>query len=260
MARKTRAGLRYFPIDVDMFEDPKVALISAEFGAKGEAILIRLLCAIYRNGYYLEYNKDESLLIGKRVGLEGALIDEVVNGLVRRSFFDKRVFDLFGVLTSNGIQERFIEGTGRRQKVELYSEYLLCKHDVYIENKNVNIVALNVDTGTQTKLNKTKQDETKVEDVVPPLVFAELEKYKTECLKDEIHFIAPLCQQFGHLGLTPKNISMYLSTFNSHLGTTADTDKTKKDYRSHFKNWLPKVLAAKTHVTPDYGTTPTRTI
>src|SRR5688572_32635359 len=111
MARTIKAGLNYFPFDVDFFNDDKIELVSSEFGTKGEVIAIRLLCLIYRNGYYYSWGKDESLLFAKRVGngLTGALVDEVVTGLVKRSFFNERVFNKFKILTSKGIQKRYVE-------------------------------------------------------------------------------------------------------------------------------------------------------
>ena len=51
MARPNKKGLDYFPVDVDMFEGDDVALITSEFGAKADSVLIRLLCRIYKNGY-----------------------------------------------------------------------------------------------------------------------------------------------------------------------------------------------------------------
>src|SRR4051812_9582658 len=127
MARTIKPGLNYFPFDVDFFTDDKIELVSSEFGMKGELIAIRLLCHIYRNGYYYSWGKDESLLFAKRVGngLTGALVEEVVNGLVKRSFFDKRVFDRFKILTSRGIQKRYIEAKERSKHVDIIKEYAL---------------------------------------------------------------------------------------------------------------------------------------
>lgn len=101
----------YFPFDVDFFEDDKIALIEAEFGWKGVMVAIRLLCKIYKDtGYYYQWGGDECLLLCKQMGagfVPGA-VQEIVAGLVRRSFFDKGVWDSFGILTSAGIQRRYL--------------------------------------------------------------------------------------------------------------------------------------------------------
>lgn len=101
----------YFPFDVDFFEDDKIALIEAEFGWKGVMVAIRLLCKIYKDtGYYYQWGGDECLLLCKQMGagFVPGTVQEIVAGLVRRSFFDKGVWDSFGILTSAGIQRRYL--------------------------------------------------------------------------------------------------------------------------------------------------------
>jgi hypothetical protein len=114
MARPIKMGLDYFPFDVDIFEDEKVIPISSEFGAKGECIVVRVLCAIYREGYFAECSPAFKFKIAKQANVSHTLVDEVVTGLVKWGFFDKSVFDSFGVLTSAGIQKRWKEATRKR--------------------------------------------------------------------------------------------------------------------------------------------------
>lgn len=161
MARIIKPGLNYFPFDVDFFNDDKVELISSEFGIKGEIVAIRLLCHIYRNGYYYSWGKDESLLFAKRVGngLTGALVEEVVNGLVKRSFFDKRVFDRFRILTSRGIQRRYIEAKERSKTIEIVKDYALIDINVTNKHQNVTLIPLNDSIGTQRKEKERKEKE-----------------------------------------------------------------------------------------------------
>lgn len=111
MARPTKQGLNYFPLDVDFFDDEKIEFVNSRFGLKGEAISVRLLCKIYRNGYFMEFNEDTALLFAKRVGgdCQHSLVKDVVYELVKRGFFDKTIFEQFGVLTSNGIQKRYLQ-------------------------------------------------------------------------------------------------------------------------------------------------------
>lgn len=170
MARTIKAGLNYFPFDVDFFNDDKIELISSEFGIKGELVAIRLLCHIYRNGYYYKWGKDESLLFAKRVGngLTGALVDEVIQGLVKRSFFDKRVFDSFGILTSKGVQKRYIEAKERAKMVEIIKEYALIDINVTDKHKNVTLIPLNVCNGTQRRRKESKGEESNGDGIPPP--------------------------------------------------------------------------------------------
>lgn len=114
MARPQKMGLEYFSFDVDIFDDEKVIPISSEFGAKGECIVVRVLCAIYRNGYFAECSDAFMFKIAKQANLPHTLVSEVITGLVKWGFFSKSVFDSFGVLTSSGIQKRWKQATKKR--------------------------------------------------------------------------------------------------------------------------------------------------
>jgi hypothetical protein len=170
MARTIKTGLNYFPFDVDFFNDDKIELVSSEFGMKGEIIAIRLLCHIYRNGYYYSWGKDESLLFAKRVGngLTGALVEEVVIGLVKRSFFEKGVFDRFKILTSRGIQRRYIEAKDRSKTIEIIKEFSLIDKDVTSKHQNVTLIPLNDSIGTQRKEKESKEKESNGDALAQP--------------------------------------------------------------------------------------------
>ena len=125
MARPIKQGLDYFPLDVDFFNDDKIQLIEAEFGIKGTYIAIRLLTKIYSEGYYYEWSADKCLLLTKNIGAESdsnGLVNEVVNGLIRRGIFSNSVFNQFNILTSTGIQKRFLNAISRRTIIPIIKE------------------------------------------------------------------------------------------------------------------------------------------
>jgi hypothetical protein len=156
MARTNKTGLDYFSFDIDFFEDDKIQLVEAEFGIKGSYITIRLLCKIYKEGYFYKWGSDECLLFTKNLGVEGVSknsVDEIVFGLVRRCFFDKERFDRFGILTSKGIQKRYFEATKRCQSIEVIKEYLLVDVSSMI---NVHINSINANINSQSKIKENK--------------------------------------------------------------------------------------------------------
>ena len=58
MARISKPGLDYFPLDVNFLQDRKVRRISCRHHAAGIAALTSLLCLIYKEkGYYILWNK-----------------------------------------------------------------------------------------------------------------------------------------------------------------------------------------------------------
>jgi hypothetical protein len=154
MARPTKNGLDYFPFDVDFFDDEKIEAISGEFGIKGELVTIRLLCVIYRNGYYIEWNDILKMkLLKKLPGIGVELLDLIVARLVAWGFFDKSLFDSAKVLTSKGIQSRFQEATKRRNSCEITVNAI--NYGVN-DNKNPLSAGVNVVNNTQSKVKESK--------------------------------------------------------------------------------------------------------
>lgn len=109
MARPQKVGLQYFPLDVDVFEDPKVEKITSLFGPVGDGILMRLLCRIYREGYCTAFDEDVARSIARKVGDRElfATVIGVVDKLVQVGFFDEGMYREYGILTSRGIQVRY---------------------------------------------------------------------------------------------------------------------------------------------------------
>lgn len=117
MARPRKTGLDYFPFDVDFFEDDKLTAISVQFGIKGEIAAVKLLCAIYRNGYFIEWKESVCIkLLRELPGISESLLEQIVRGLVKWGFFDKALFDTARILTSHGIQRRYFSISRRNRR------------------------------------------------------------------------------------------------------------------------------------------------
>lgn len=115
---------------MDFFNDEKVEAIAGEFGIKGEIAILKLLCAVYRNGYFILWTEMLKMKLLKNLpGVSPELLEQIVNRLVKWDFFDKVLFDSDKILTSRGIQRRYFEAVKRRKSGEEYP-YLLVS--VYI--------------------------------------------------------------------------------------------------------------------------------
>lgn len=114
MARPQKIGLDYFPFDVDFFGDDKIIAASVSFGVKGELTAVKLLCAIYRNGYFVEWSDSLRLkLLRELPGVSENLLKEIMNGFAKWGFIDKELFDTSAIITSRGIQERYFASKRR---------------------------------------------------------------------------------------------------------------------------------------------------
>jgi len=160
MARPEKSGLDYFPFDVDFFNDEKIEAISGEFGIKGEIATIKLLSAIYRNGYFIEWSEMLKMKLLKNLnGISKELLEQIVERLVRWNFFNENLFNSDKILTSKGIQRRYEEATKRRKNNECSLFWLLDDINVNINTQDSTI---NVNINAQSKVKESKVKESKV--------------------------------------------------------------------------------------------------
>lgn len=163
MARPTKKGLDYFPLDVDFLSDLKVRRIIKACGKEAVHILVALLANIYRDeGYYVLWDDDLAFLVADEVGTKEGTVEELVRKAVQVKFFDKDIFDKYSVLTSKGIQNRYILATKERKKVELEFKYLLTnevnRSNISIDGRNNSV---NQGNNQQSKVKESKEKEIK---------------------------------------------------------------------------------------------------
>ena len=162
-------------MDVDIFSDPKIKWITIRFGLKGEGVLLRLLCEIYRNGYHMQFDEEEAQVVAFSVGAAGqhCFVMDVVQELLKRGFFDGSIFKRFKTLTSAGIQKRYIKATAERKHVEIISDIWLI--DIPESTKGKEITIVDTDKAINRPINpinppinsQRKVKESKV--IIPPL-------------------------------------------------------------------------------------------
>jgi hypothetical protein len=141
MARPSKQGLDYFPLEVDIFENEKIEAISGEFGAMGELAVIKLLCKIYKEGYYIKWDHLVKMKIAKQLpGLSKDELENLVTRLIEFEFFNEEQYRENNILTSAGIQARFIMATARRKsKDQLVYEVINARSTVVnVGNNSVN--------------------------------------------------------------------------------------------------------------------------
>jgi len=125
MGRPTKTGLDYFPLDVVM--DDCIELIETEHGLAGFSIVIKLWQKIYKNGYYLDWSEDVARLFAHRINAELTLINSVINSCFYRNIFNESLYKSHNVLTSAGIQKRYIIAclASKRKSISVRSDLCL---------------------------------------------------------------------------------------------------------------------------------------
>lgn len=175
MARPTKEGLDYFPLDVDIDQDDKIALIEAKHDTKGFYVVIKLLMKIYKNSYFYMWTEREQLLFSKRINVDINLLNAIVNDCLEWHLFNEVVFKKHKVLTSKGIQSRYLEAVGRRKEVVLNKDYLLITPEEHLKNSKINVIyivadkntvnddinSINDDINPQSKVKESKGKESK---------------------------------------------------------------------------------------------------
>lgn len=160
MARPQKEGIDYFPIDCVLNDRAKFIL--AEFKVMGWGILTLLWSKIYGGkGYYTKWDDDVALLFASECGVGVNVVKEVIAACLRRGLFDRQKYDQYGILTSEGIQERYAEATERRSSQKIDGRYLLIpipKNWIINDKNSVNVYnnSENECDNPQSKVNKSK--------------------------------------------------------------------------------------------------------
>lgn len=162
MARPTAKGVEYFPLNVNFINDLKVRKLLLSCGAEAIAVLIYLLSTIYKDeGYYVEIHEDEIDLIALDVNVTPEFVLKVINKACEVRFFDVNLYNNFNILTSKGIQERYLKITERRKNSVVITQFNLINVDINSVNVNNNSInvdnnSVNVYKSTQSKVKKRK--------------------------------------------------------------------------------------------------------
>ena len=195
MARPTAKGVEYFPLNVNFINDLKVRKLLLSCGAEAIAVLIYLLSTIYKDeGYYVEIHEDEIDLIALDVNVTPEFVLEVINKACEVRLFDVNLYNNFNILTSKGIQERYLKITERRKNSVVITQFNLI--NVYNNSVNVNNNSINVDNNpvnvyksTQSKVKESKVKKSKVKslsnDSVKNVYLTETKK--RDCMNKKIY-------------------------------------------------------------------------
>ena len=122
-------GINYFPVGVNFMEENAMEVIEAKYGIKGPAIVLKLLCKIYKEGYFIRWDEEQCLIFANKAGRE--VQAEEVQGIIEilfiKGILDRNSYRENGILTSENIQKVWLEATKRRKRELSELPYLIVK-------------------------------------------------------------------------------------------------------------------------------------
>ena len=122
-------GINYFPVGVNFMEENAMEVIEAKYGIKGSAIVLKLLCKIYKEGYFIRWDEEQCLIFANKAGREvqTAEVQGIIEILFIKGIMDKNSYLENGILTSENIQKVWMEATKRRKRELSELPYLMVK-------------------------------------------------------------------------------------------------------------------------------------
>ncbi|MDR1623767.1 MAG: DUF4373 domain-containing protein, partial [Tannerellaceae bacterium] len=117
MARPAKRGLSYFPLDTDLLGNRKIRRLLDKFGCEGMTAYFAILCEIYAaEGYFIPFNRNLCFDIAYMLHLDEARIREILTFCVEIELFDAGLLEKHQVLSSEGIQKRYLEVAKRLKR------------------------------------------------------------------------------------------------------------------------------------------------
>lgn len=273
MARPHKKSLDSFRLSVHFFSDPRIKATASAAGIEAEIVAVRLLCAIYSNGYYLHLTDTvKTALLSELHGMTPQAFDDIVASLVRHGFFDEALFSSAAILTSPDIQQQYFLAAKRRiQTADL--PYILSDDDNPLSYDAKNLKIEETQNPKENEVNPWKDMEVPksaemTDDELlallsaepdpvtsPPMVFYQGEPKKRQKKPEEKslnivvsqasqyleEFTRPtamrdaVCMRF-HINFA--QLETYLNTFLLDCASRGTKHANRSDAVLHFNNWL----------------------
>ena len=259
-------GLQYFPLDVNFFENNKIAIIISDYGLEATAVVLKLFSQIYKSGYYMDWNEKIGKIFSTsfHTKYSYATIMNLVNSLVEEDIFNKKMYEQYHILTSEKIQNCYFTATVRRKKQKISNpEYLLIADMIpssTTPKEHLNDNSADKNPKNACNFEQSIVDESKVKESRENLIISsscltragenfetiemkspfiqECEQKRKELFADEewLYSISMMSGK-GHqvLDLLPQ----VMRIFEMHLISIGDTGTILNinDYKRRFQNW-----------------------
>lgn len=194
MARPTDNSLKYY--NQDTKDDDNLQYVEAVHGLMGYAIVHKLWKHIYGSpgGYYCEWSNINQSLFCKNHGVTVAELDAILSTCFEDgiSIFNKQMLDDHKILTSHGIQKRWVKivkECGRKHNMvnELYRLISLPTDTTPLTSEETTPPVILISTETpQSKVKESKGKEIKVNKSLKPSHAAPVVRGESQIIWDEL--------------------------------------------------------------------------
>ena len=159
MGRNAKKGLEYYPMDVDIVSDIKIRKLIKYHGGQALTVYTLLLCHIYKNGYFIQWDEDIPFVLSEQTGFDEEYIEKVVGYCVTVGLFSEQLYNQDKVLTSKAIQERYSFICKQANRKSLINAFpLISSEEIPISSDKMPISS---EESTQRKVKESKGKESK---------------------------------------------------------------------------------------------------
>lgn len=220
MARTTKKGLYYFPLDVDLFQDLRIRKLIKYQGGKAVTVYALLLCTIYRNGYYAVWDKELPFIFSELSGYTEAYVQEVIDCCLNIGLLSKELFDSAKVLTSRGIQQRYRKICTTTRRNVVIDEYSLLDDP---DTRHAPVMKVQP-APPKAPSQEPPVSATPTYDKTPP--------EEAVIMKSDTQWLESVCRRYS---ITSEQARSCIDDFTI---SCSKSHRSLQDARSHFCRWL----------------------
>ena len=227
----------------------------------GIAAYLYLLGDIYAHSFYVEISDDYLWELAEYLEIDEDKAKEIIATMVEVRLFDRKLYEQYAILSSKGIQLRYLSAKGKSAL-----SYLLANKALFLLENDPNVAVIGEKTpengdlspkntekkgqNPQSKVKEsrvnmyyypssTPQNENSQDSKDVPVGFAALaRRFQSELLHDE-EWCYSLCQTSGKGSAVLNLLPDIFPVFDAHIIATGDTGTITRlgDYKRRLLNW-----------------------
>lgn len=220
MGRTLKKGFEYFPFDTNFFQDIRIRKLIRYQSGRAVTIYVSLLCIIYNNGYYIEWDDEVPFVVAEQSNFEESYILEVIKCCIEIGLFSKQMFYAHKVLTSKGIQERYMEINKSRKRIGRIGQFS-CLTEKEDESNCKKAISIMDSSELDEEINELKKSDVWLDHlqalhhITTEELKIKLDEFKLKCLTDG-------CTSHESINDAKKHFNNWLRFYNKNDNTRSD--------------------------------------